>query len=127
MKVTKNYIKQLVKEELNKVLSEERFQGYLNIKSDDLMDYKFSNGKSGSIEGRQSALIAAEGFLNKASSFKSGDGRALNNAAMNLGNVMSKELGMSGREIGEALLAGYITVDHFEIGEWRGGRFRTKR
>ena len=125
MKLTKQTLKQIIKEELNNMLNEEKFDGSLKIKSDHLMDYKFSNGKSGSIEGRQAAIIAAEGFLNAVSSFfTDGNGRALNDAAMNLGNVLHKDLGLPAREIGEALLGGSIAVDHFEIGQWRGGRFK---
>ena len=106
MKVTKNYIKQLVKEELTKVLSESRvpLNGLVRILSDDSLEYNIGS-KFGSVSGRQAPLIAMEGFA-KAEEY----GRDPKEAAMNAGNVWSKELGMPAKDIANALLNGDIKI-----------------
>tara|TARA_Y100000114_G_scaffold69521_1_gene63655 strand:+ start:2043 stop:2417 length:375 start_codon:yes stop_codon:yes gene_type:complete len=105
MKVTKNYIKQLVKEELEKTLAEgSDVRGFVRILSDDLLEYNIM-GKFGSVRGRQAPLIAMEGFA------KAGEyGRDPKEAAMNAGKVWSKMLRLPAESIASALLSDKIQI-----------------
>lgn len=105
MKVTKSYIKQLVKEELEKTLAEgSNVRGFVRILSDDLLEYNIM-GKFGSVRGRQAPLIAMEGFA-KAGEYS----RDPEEAAMNAGKVWSKMLRLPAEEIASALLSGKIEI-----------------
>ncbi len=107
MKVTKSYIKQLVKEELNKVLKESRVSGVFRIFGDDRLEYNV-NGKFGSISGRQMPLIAVDGFEKaQAGTWK---GSTPEKAAANAGGAWAKELGLAAEDIAQALLDGSIKV-----------------
>ena len=107
MKVTKNYIKQLVKEELNKVLKESNVSGMFRIFGDDRLEYNV-NGNFGSVSGRQSLLIAVDGFEQaQAGTWK---GSTPEKAAANAGGVWAKELGLAAEDIAQALLDGSIKV-----------------
>jgi hypothetical protein len=104
MKVTKNYIKQLVKEELEKTLNEGNVRGFVRIISDDLLEYNIMS-KYGSVRGRQAQLIAMEGFA-KAEEY----GKSPQEAAMNAGKVWSKRLRLPAEDIASALLSGAIEI-----------------
>ena len=69
MKVTKSYIKRLIREELTATLKENEasVNGFFDLvpegpKSMDSLAY-YINGKSGRVVGRQSLLIAVDGFM----------------------------------------------------------------
>ena len=117
MKVTKNYIKQLVKEELEKTLAEgSDVRGFVRIMSDDYLEYNIM-GKFGSVKGRQAPLIAMEGFA------KAGEyGRDPKEAAMNAGKVWSKMLRLPAESVASALLSDKIQIQiEYGDGAERGG------
>lgn len=127
MKVTKSYIKSLIKEELEAVLKENegRVYGFFDLvpegdKSMDLLAY-YINGKSGNIAGRQSLLIAVDGFMG----IKDGTGfqhlepaqrpsleEMAQNVAAQWSNYLNREHGLeiSSEQFKQALLDGDIQV-----------------
>lgn len=127
MKVTKSYIKRLIREELEATLKENegRVDGFFDLmpagaKSMDSLAY-YINGKSGNIVGRQSLLIAVDGFMD----IKDGTGfqhlepakrpsleEKAQNVATQWSNYLNREHGLeiSSEQFKQALLDGDIQV-----------------